>query len=270
MNVLKIYNNTYWSLSNLDDNLYGVRGSNIIEKNHLHYTEEEKNRISLSRSKRRIKEICLCNDFEWFVTMTVSSKIEEYNRFDLENCVDNCKKIMKKIKRRSPDFKYIYVQEQHSNGAFHFHGLMKGLPADDIYVNSNGYYSSHIIDTLGYNSFSRIDDYNKCCNYILKYITKDCLRTENNQIYFCSRGLEKPQEEFMITQDLKEIFENVFENEFCQIKDFDITKLSEKQKLKLNAYFNLNDDYFEKNNNYITNWLKLLTDISRYNKIKIH
>lgn len=113
------------------------------------------------------------------------------------------------------------------------------------------------------------------------------LRTESGQIYFCSRGLKKPHEEFMLNTDLSYIFgqkpsidketgeivgeENDFySNDFCQKRDFDLQRLTEKQKLKLNAYFNESDNFFQKDNNYITNWLKLFTKIDNKYKIQIH
>lgn len=264
MNILKIYNDTQWSLVHLNDDIYKKIDKRTIDfvPGSFLTDEEEKERVSLCRTKRRIKEICLCNAFEYFVTMTVSSKIKEYNRFDLEDCVDNCKKFMHKLKRKSKNFKFIFIIEEHKEGGYHFHGMMKNLPSGDIYQNKYGYLSSHILDGLGYNSFSEIDDYNKCCNYITKYITKKCLRTENNQIYFCSRGLNKPQEEIMLNQDLGLIFgkENIFMNEYCQKKDFDISRLPNEQKLKLNRYFADSDEFFEKENNFSTNWLKLLTN----------
>lgn len=268
MNILKIYNDTYWSLLNVNDDIY-IKYEYKTKLKNYNISEEEKQRISLCRTKRRIKDICLCNDFEYFVTMTVSSKIKEYNRFDLENCVDNCKKIMYKLKRKSKDFKFIFVIEEHKNGGYHFHGMMKCLPKNDIYLNKNGYYSSHIIDELGFNSFSKIDDYNKCCNYILKYIIKNFVKTDNNQIFFCSRGLRRPKEEIMITQDLSQIFDNFYDGLFCQKKDFDISRLSEKEKLKLNKYFAENDDFFQNNDNNITNWLKLFTNYNNYDNIRI-
>ena len=117
MNVLKIYNDTYWSLLNLNDDIYRVKNKRIHVSNNFLVSPEEKERISLSRSKRRIKEICLCNDFQYFVTMTVSSKLKECNRFDLENCVDNCKKFMHKLKRKSADFKFIFICEEHKKEA---------------------------------------------------------------------------------------------------------------------------------------------------------
>lgn len=269
MVLLKQYNDSYWSLINLNDRIYTRKKGKIHYVKNFLTSEEEKDRISLSRTKRRIKEICLCNDFEYFVTMTVSSKIKEYNRFDLENCVDNCKKFMHKLKRKSINFKFIFIIEEHKNGGYHFHGMLKNLPEGDIYLNKNNYLSSHILDGLGFNSFSKISDYNKCCNYITKYITKKCLKTENNQIYFCSRGLKKPSEELMIDKDLTQIFENVYQNEYIQKKDFDIGKLSQIQKRKLNEYFVENDEFFAKENNYITNWLQLFTNFNKYDNIRI-
>lgn len=273
MVVLKQYNETYWSLINVNEKIYIKKNKSPLKNFNNKYSEEETERISLSRTKRRIREICLSNDFEYFVTMTVSSKIKQYDRTDLENCIDNIKKIMKKVKRVSTaqggDFKYIFIAEQHKNGAYHFHGMMRDLPKGDIYTNKYGYLSSHIIDTLGYNSFSKINSYNKCCNYISKYITKNCCRTERNQVYFCSRGLDKPKEEVMIDTDLTKIFINVYQNEYIQKKDFDISRLSEKEKYMLSRYFEQNDLFFEKNKN-ITNWLKLFTNFNRFDNIRIY
>lgn len=184
MNVLKIYNDTYWSLINLDDKVYEKKKNGTVDFVQGFLTDEkEKERISLSRTKRRIKEICLCNEFEYFVTMTVSSKVKDYNRFDLEDCVWNCKQFMHRLKRKSKDFKFIFIIEKHEKGGYHFHGMMKNLPENDIYINKNGYLSSHILDSLGFNSFSKIEDYNKTCNYMTKYITKECLYVLNRDKY---------------------------------------------------------------------------------------
>ncbi len=263
MNVLKIYNDTYWSLLNLNDTLYLKKHNKIKNTPGFFTTPEERDRVSLSRTKRNIKEICLCNDFKYFFTCTVNSKM--CDRFHLQEVQDKMKKICKKIKRKNNEFKYIFITEKHENGAFHFHGMAKNL---ELYKNEYGYLSSKDFDELGYNSFSIIQDFNKCCNYITKYITKKCVKNENNQIYFCSRGLKRPKDEFMINYDLTEIFDKVFENDYIQKKDFDLTKLSEKQKLKLNDYFRLNDDYFE-NNKYITNWLQLFTKFYKNDNIHI-
>lgn len=142
---------------------------------------------------------------------------------------------------------------------FIFIGMVKNI---DLYINKNYYLSSVDFDKLGYNSFSPIKDYNKCCNYITKYITKDCVRNESNQIYFCSRGLSKGESDYMVDYDLKDIFKNsskIYENEYCQKIDFEIDKLSFEQKKALFDYFRYNDDIIQNYDNNITNLLNLLT-----------
>ena len=137
MNKLIIYNDTYWSLVNFNDAILKK------EKRKRHksfketfYSEEEIERISLSRTKNRIKEICLCNDFEFFGTITVNSVNSD--RFSLTECQEKMKKLCHKLKRKNSDFKFIFITEKHKNGAFHFHGMFTGV---DIYKNDFGYLS---------------------------------------------------------------------------------------------------------------------------------
>lgn len=185
---------------------------------------EEVKRCSLSRTKRNIRELALCNDFEYFATFTVNS--EKCDRYSLNDVQDKIKKVLHKIKRKNKNFAFLIITEKHKDGAFHFHGLIKGIT--DLYINDNGYLSSMIFDNeLGFNSFSKIKDYTKCCNYITKYITKDCIKNSHNQIYISSRGLKKA---------IKEEFDNIdfipsFTNEFVCIKDFTLDSLSKDDLL---------------------------------------
>ena len=178
--------------------------------------KEEVERISLSRTKRNIREIALCNNFDYFLTFTINSK--NCDRFSLDACQNTLKKLIKAYKRKYNDFSYVIITEKHKNGAFHFHGLCKGLNNNDLYINNNCYLSSHFFDKLGFNSFSMIKDYNKCCNYITKYITKDCVKNSHNQIYIVSRGLKKANR-----IELKELIDSSiqwdFTNDYCCIKN---------------------------------------------------
>lgn len=182
------------------------------------YEEGESDRTSLSRTKRNIREIALSNNFEYFSTITVNSK--NADRFSLDECQELLKKKFKKLKRINKDFAYIFITEKHKDGAFHFHGLVRGI--EDFYINQNGYLSHHIFDEVGFNSFSAIKDYNKCCNYITKYITKDCVRNTSGYIYISSRGLKKAD-----TYDYKHIdFDDwSYENDYCSIRDFKISEM---------------------------------------------
>ena len=189
---------------------------------------DESLRCSLSRTKRRIRELALSNDFEYFITVTVNSELAD--RYNLDICQDLLKKTIKAYKRKYNDLSYIFITEKHKDGAFHFHGLIKGLSSDDLYTNSNGYLSSHFFDKVGFNSFSKIRDYNKCCNYILKYITKDCVKNSNNQIYIRSRNLKEPLH-YEIAP-LPTDFEWKYSNDYVDIADFCNLEMTSQELLK--------------------------------------
>ena len=182
---------------------------------------EEVERISLSRTKKNIRELALCNNFEFFVTLTVNKNY--CDRYDLEICEENLKKLFKKYKRKNPDFFYLFIAEKHKDGAFHFHGLIRGMNSEDLYLNSNSFLSSHFFDELGFNSFSKIKNYEKTCNYITKYITKDCCRNKHNQIYISSKGLKKATKTEI--QNLEDNFFS-YSNDYCYIKDIDISSMN--------------------------------------------
>lgn len=228
---------------------------------------EEIERISRSRTKSRIKELALNNDFQYFGTVTVNSM---NNRFALDDLQHTMRELCRKLKRKNKDFKYLFITEKHKDGAFHFHGLFKNFPEGDLYTNKYGYLNSHIFDELGYNSFDKIKDYVACCHYITKYITKDCVKNENDQIYFCSKGLKSAAFEYMVDYDLEKIFLNkkVFTNNYCQKIDFDISRLNSIHARNLNNFFKYNDEIFNNYDNSITNWLKLLTNYNKKINIK--
>lgn len=225
---------TRFFLYNYDNNNFRIvrikscRNSGFEEinkkNNFVDVNSEEVKKCSLSRTKRNIRELALCNDFEYFATFTVNS--EKCDRYVLNDVQDKLKKILHKIKRNNKDFAFLIITEKHKDGAFHFHGLVKGIT--DLYINDNGYLSSKIFDNeLGFNSFSKIKDYTKCCNYILKYITKDCIKNSHNQIYISSRGLKKATKEEFNNID----FIPTFTNEFVAIKDFTLDSLSKEELL---------------------------------------
>lgn len=169
----------------------------------------EVNRISLSRSRRRIRDYLFANPFTYFATITINSQYAD--RFHLQECQDLLKKKLKKLKRVNPDFMYLFITEKHKDGAFHFHGLINDI---DFYVNDNGYLSNSVFDEIGFNSFSKIRDFNKTCNYILKYITKDCIRNDKNQIFIFSKNLKKPIRYEVSDLNFDYITDNVYENDY--------------------------------------------------------
>lgn len=191
-------------------------------------SSEEVTRVSVSRSRRNIRELALCNDFEYFCTFTINSN--SCDRYSVDDCQKNLRKILKAFKRKSPDFIYLIITEKHLDGAFHFHGLCS--KPFDLYINKNGYYSSSSFDSLGFNSFSKIESKEKVSNYILKYVTKDCVRNSAGTTYISSRGLKKAS----VTElSVEPKIRYTYSNDFCKIRDFNIKTISQKELQ--NIYF---------------------------------
>jgi len=184
---------------------------------------DETERISLSRTKRNIRELCLCNDFEYFATLTINSK--NCDRFSLTECQELLRKKLKKLKRINTNFAYLFITKKHKDGAFHFHGMIKGV--QNFYKNENGYLSHALFDEIGFNSFSKIKDYSMCCNYITKYITKDCVKNEAGTIYISSRGLKKALKYEISPLDIN----FTYENDFVKLRDFRIEELTQEELL---------------------------------------
>ena len=98
----------------------------------------------------------------------------------------------------------------------------------DLSLNDNGYFYNTDLSELGFNSFSLIHDYNKTCNYITKYITKDCVKNSRNQIFIRSKGLNVATKEEI---DFIELGNNwKFDNDFCSISDIDLSNLTEQDR----------------------------------------
>lgn len=190
--------------------------------------KEEVERISLSRTRRNIRELALCNDFEYFCTLTVNSS--KCDRYSLDEVQDTLRKCLRNIRNNSDNFKYLIITEKHKDGAFHFHGLMSGV--SDLYINKFGYMSCFKLDVLGFNSFSKIESLQKVANYILKYITKDCVKNSKNQVYISSRGLKKAERSELNTNINNDI-EFTYSNDFVDIIDFDLEKCSRDFLLKI-------------------------------------
>lgn len=112
------------------------------------------------------------------------------------------------------------------------HFISIGLCNDtlDFYVNKNGYLSSRDFDELGFNSFSKIESLEKVSNYILKYITKDCVKNSKGTVYISSRGLKKATVT-ELSNDLDINFD--YSNDYCSIKDFNVNNLSRDELLNI-------------------------------------
>lgn len=211
-------------------------------------SQEEISRISRSRAFAKIKEYALCNDFKYFGTITCAS--ENSDRYNLVEVQEKIKKFMKNLnefnrKHKIPYFKYLIVTEKHKDGAFHFHGLFTQEFGVHLELNSNGYqHCTYLMENLGFNSFDKVKDHEAVSYYILKYITKKPIQSNEGYYYFCSKTLNKPcVQQFYSGLDLYYLFspDKIYNNDYVTKCEFKISDLSNEQKLYLMEYFNKNE-----------------------------
>ncbi len=131
----QVYDDKYFLYQYNDDNIrivhqkyFRKKGFEEIKKpvsdNYISQVDKsEVDRVSLSRTRRNIRELAFSNGFEYFATLTINS--EYCDRFHLTECQELLRKKLKKLKRKNNEFAYIFITEKHKDGAFHFHGLIK-------------------------------------------------------------------------------------------------------------------------------------------------
>lgn len=211
-------------------------------------SQQEISRISRSRAFAKIKEYALCNDFKYFGTITCSC--ENSDRYNLVEVQEKIKKCMKNLnefnrKHKIPYFQYLIVTEKHKDGAFHFHGLFTQEFGVHLELNQYGYqHCIYLLDNLGFNSFDKVKDHEAVSYYILKYITKKPVQSNEGYYYFCSKSLKKPcVQNFYSGLDLYYLFppEKVYNNDYVTKCEFKVSDLNNEQKLYLMDYFNKNE-----------------------------
>lgn len=184
----------------------------------VHY--DKKIDPSLSRSRRTVLELSLCNYWEFFCTFTVAEA--NYDRYNLDRWHNDfaqwLRDLRKKIRKKGKpcDIEYLIVPEQHADGAWHMHGLFRGV-SDFLIPFSRldkwGWYIPKDLADYGYyvwpdnwfkfgfNSLARIQNPVAVGFYISKYITKsmsDSVSGDNgikkgSHLYYNSRGLNRPE-----------------------------------------------------------------------------
>ena len=194
-------------------------------------------RESVSRSKRLIWEYARCNEWEYFVTLTLDEK--KIDRKDLQGAVDKMSKMIWKINQsvntgeewgRQKKIEYVIVPELHKDGSVHFHGLMRGFHKSDIRINEHKHKEwKHWRDNFGFCNLQEVKDRQKVCSYITKYITKETMETVKGKglhTFYASHGLEKPYVIYKGYGEWKGEFDYVQEEGYCKTRICDINELN--------------------------------------------
>lgn len=237
--------------------------------------DEEKDYLekSINRTKTKISDYVLCNNFTHFVTFTFdpsNSKVKnEENRKDLRKMSKllmtwiNSEQI-NHFRLHGHRFKYLIVPERHKNNAWHFHAIFEDYKNDiqDFYSSKNKYLTVDEIRsknkkpknqrgflpryTLGRSEIAPIKDKTKMSNYIKKYITKDLINEKYKKRYWCSKNLKTP-----------EIIENIVESSTTiskeyLLKEYDYHKIyiipKDSEYFRFLKYVNKLQNHFRREN----------------------
>lgn len=173
---------------------------------------------SINRTKTKISDYVMCNNFSHFATFTFdpkNSKVNgEENRKDFIKMSDLFKNWLNTeqiyhLRNHGRKFKYLIVPERHKNGAWHFHALFEDYQneIENFYTRKNKYITVSefkqkkkdknrkfiVRYNLGRSEIAPIRDKTKMSNYIKKYITKELITDKNAKRYWASRNLKSPE-----------------------------------------------------------------------------
>ncbi len=155
---------------------------------------------SYSRSRRVVLQCALCNQWDYFVTITVSP--EKFDRYTLKPIWDALYEFFRFYRDTySSGFKYLLVPEYHKDGAWHFHGFLFGILPQHISAFVPGLHPQKLIDmgyanfglladVVGYVSLSQLRNDTAAAFYVTKYVTKEHAHDDlYDHLYYRSQGL---------------------------------------------------------------------------------
>lgn len=161
---------------------------------------------SLSRARKVVLELALCNQWDYFCTFTISK--DKYDRDNLAKWRDSFTQWLRDQRKKGLDVSYVLVPEQHEKGGWHAHGLFrgnmrlvpfsdlryKGIPVPDKLVHGGYLNWPEYQQKFGFCSFGRIRNPVATGFYVTKYLTKDMSALVSQvglHLYYCSNGLER-------------------------------------------------------------------------------
>lgn len=219
MDDVKKIKTKYFSIKqyNVDNYKLTLHKTSFIIPEYQDYSLEPKSRDindkkldnNLSRAKNKIFEYALCNDFDYFVTFTLSK--DKKDRYDLPGFIKDLGQFIRNLRRlKNYDIQYLLIPESHKDGAWHMHGLLKGVPIQELTLftlednipyrllemlkKGRKIYSwGGYADKFGFCTLEPIISKIKVSKYITKYISKtlkaDLNREKDKKLYYTSKGL---------------------------------------------------------------------------------
>jgi hypothetical protein len=159
---------------------------------------------SLRRSRRKLEEYVICNDFELFLTVTGDGG--KVNRYDLDWVSQKLTRWLRDYRtKHGLDLKYIVIPEHHADDAWHAHILLSGLPKEHLTqltgicpedageFGSEPHYWDACADKFGGAVALTVFDAERLVGYLTKYWRDENERqhdTLGKRLYYPSHGLK--------------------------------------------------------------------------------
>lgn len=165
---------------------------------------DEKLDASLSRARRVVLELGLCNTWDYFFTCTLDAS--KLDRFDLVGFNKKLSQFMRDMRKKyGSHISFLLIPEKHKDGAWHMHGLVSGIPRDRLTAFIRGLHPDKLCNRgylnwpdyasrFGFCSLSPIKDPYRVAYYITKYVTKDLCQRKNevgSHLYYSSQRLNR-------------------------------------------------------------------------------
>lgn len=180
----------------------------IVHEKDNHY--DYKLDASLSRARRVVLELALCNEWSFFCTFTISKS--KYDRTDLDAWYKAFNQFIRDTRKKSGlDIRYVLVPEKHADGSWHMHGMFSDISplltsfadllavGEDVPVHlaKSGYFNWVAYQKkFGFCSFGPIRNAVACGFYVTKYVSKslsESVSAVGRHLYYSSQGLNRAQ-----------------------------------------------------------------------------
>lgn len=177
-------------------------------------SEEHSIFSSVSRSRKAIYDIGRCNEWDWFLTLTLNPEVVD--RYDYQACNRKLSVWLNNMKKRCPDMKYLIIPEQHKKGGWHFHGLFANI--DGLGFENTGKISERGQEIFHCSSYKygwqeavKVYNHFGAVAYLSKYITKNlCQMLKGKKRYWFSKNCDLPViEEYELNTSLEDIIEQI-------------------------------------------------------------
>lgn len=238
MEILEIEQPLY-TIKRYTEDTYSVckfkRSRNVIVHREEAKEYDEKLDNSFSRARSAVKQYGLCNPWQYFVTLTLDKT--KYNRNDLGKFKSDLSQFVRDMRKKykqegSERLSYLFVPENHKDGAWHMHGLIYGLPAAATSPFIRGKHPKKLIDggylnwtdyekKFGFVSLGVIRDQTATVLYATKYINKSIealSELKGEHLYMVSRPLKKAEkiaDVFLHCDELDKVASE--EYKFCRV-----------------------------------------------------